>query len=135
MAEGWIGKVATTEWYFYVFDATPVTLAVLVLAIWHPSQYLPIKIRGPEEGHPAGADIEKNSPQETTVDGGTAYDTVRGDHDSAKGYSNNGDSKVGSPDPATGTGAASPIHDGHATLRNPSPVPDAGDFEKQQKAS
>lgn len=41
MSDGWIGPIAQKEWYYYVFDATPVTLAVLILAIWHPSQYLP----------------------------------------------------------------------------------------------
>ncbi|PWN25143.1 RTA1 like protein, partial [Jaminaea rosea] len=41
MAEGWIGPVAQKEWLYYVFDATPVSAAVLILAIWHPSFYLP----------------------------------------------------------------------------------------------
>lgn len=128
MAEGWIGPVATTEWYFYVFDATPVTLAVLLLAIWHPSQYLPMKIRGPEEEAAQAQDVEKaTSPQDTTVDGGnTTYDTLRGgDYDSnkSKGDGHNANS-----------GTASPSHDAYATLRNPSPVPGEDEAEKQPKA-
>lgn len=47
MAEGWIGHVAMTEWYYYVFDATPVSIAVLILLIWHPSRYLPTRIEAP----------------------------------------------------------------------------------------
>lgn len=58
MSIGWIGYVATTEWYYYVFDATPVTLAVLLLAIWHPSFYLPRHVvaarREDEEARGAG---------------------------------------------------------------------------------
>lgn len=41
MAEGWVGSVTGTEWYYYTFDAAPVALAVLILAIWHPARYLP----------------------------------------------------------------------------------------------
>lgn len=40
MAEGWIGRVAQTEWYYYVFDATPVTIAVLLMVFWHPRTWL-----------------------------------------------------------------------------------------------
>ena len=120
MAEGWIGPVATTEWYFYVFDATPVTLAVLLLAIWHPSQYLPIKIRGPEEEAHRAQDVEKaESPQDTTtVDGGVDHDS-----NNSKGDGHNANS-----------GTASPSHDAYATLRNPSPVPGEEGAEKQPKA-
>lgn len=45
LASGWIGFIATTEWYFYVFDAAPVTLAVLILLPFHPGFFLPTGIR------------------------------------------------------------------------------------------
>ncbi|UZJ53515.1 hypothetical protein CBS101457_002835 [Exobasidium rhododendri] len=41
MAKGWIGEVATTEWYYLVFDATLVALAVVVLIIVSPTKFLP----------------------------------------------------------------------------------------------
>jgi hypothetical protein len=41
MAKGWIGEVATTEWYYLVFDATFVALAVIILIIISPVDYLP----------------------------------------------------------------------------------------------
>lgn len=40
MASGWVGKIATTEWYYLVFDATFVALAVLILTIVSPVNYL-----------------------------------------------------------------------------------------------
>lgn len=41
MSIGWIGYVATTEWYYLVFDASFVALAVLLLVIFSPVDYLP----------------------------------------------------------------------------------------------
>jgi hypothetical protein len=40
MAKGWIGTVATTEWYYLVFDATFVAIAVILLTIMSPAKYL-----------------------------------------------------------------------------------------------
>lgn len=54
MAEGWIGPVAQREWCYYAFDAAPVSAAVLILAIWHPSNYLPRVIEPPAEERTAG---------------------------------------------------------------------------------
>ncbi|CAO1630342.1 unnamed protein product [Sympodiomycopsis kandeliae] len=115
MAEGWIGPVATTEWYFYVFDATPVTLAVLLLAIWHPSQYLPSKIRSPEEHlahEEANRDPEKGNAEGTFINenGADNMGTTRGDTDSSHGKPF--ESVNGTPDPSG---------DNQATLRNNSP--------------
>lgn len=45
MLQGWLGGVATTEWYFYAFDATPVSLAVLILIPFHPGFFLPSGIK------------------------------------------------------------------------------------------
>ena len=41
MAKGWIGEVATTEWYYLAFDATFVALAVVLLIVVSPTAYLP----------------------------------------------------------------------------------------------
>lgn len=41
MAIGWVGEVATTEWYYLVFDATFVALAVIILTVVSPVKYLP----------------------------------------------------------------------------------------------
>lgn len=41
MSKGWIGEVATTEWYYLVFDATFVALAVIILIVVSPTKYLP----------------------------------------------------------------------------------------------
>lgn len=43
LASGWTGTVATKEWALYVFDATFVFVAVLILNIVHPGRYLPKK--------------------------------------------------------------------------------------------
>lgn len=40
MGSGWVGKIATTEWYYLVFDATFVALAVLILTVISPVNYL-----------------------------------------------------------------------------------------------
>lgn len=40
MGSGWVGKIATTEWYYLVFDATFVALAVLILTIISPINYM-----------------------------------------------------------------------------------------------
>ncbi|MCO5590225.1 hypothetical protein L7F22_044194 [Adiantum nelumboides] len=40
MGSGWVGKIATTEWYYLVFDATFVALAVLILTIISPVNYM-----------------------------------------------------------------------------------------------
>lgn len=40
MAKGWVGEVATTEWYYLVFDATFVALAVLIVTVVSPVYYL-----------------------------------------------------------------------------------------------
>ncbi|MCO5590224.1 hypothetical protein L7F22_044193 [Adiantum nelumboides] len=40
MAKGWVGEVATTEWYYLVFDASFVALAVLIVTIISPVYYL-----------------------------------------------------------------------------------------------
>lgn len=65
MAEGWDGYIAATEWYYYVFDATPVTIAVLLLAIWHPAQYLPRDLAAEARALQRARDVE-----------GGAYDSV-----------------------------------------------------------
>lgn len=41
MGIGWVGRVATTEWYYLIFDATFVALAVIILTVVSPVQYLP----------------------------------------------------------------------------------------------
>ncbi|PWN36562.1 RTA1-domain-containing protein [Meira miltonrushii] len=40
MASGWVGKIATTEWYYLVFDATFVAIAVLILTVISPVNYM-----------------------------------------------------------------------------------------------
>ena len=41
MGRGWVGPVATTEWYYLVFDATLIALAVIILTVVSPCHYLP----------------------------------------------------------------------------------------------
>jgi hypothetical protein len=36
LAQGWRGHLITTEWYFYVFDSTPMIICMLVWVIGHP---------------------------------------------------------------------------------------------------
>ncbi|CAO1633171.1 unnamed protein product [Parajaminaea phylloscopi] len=59
MSRGWIGPVTTTEWYYYVFDAVPVTVAVVLLVVWHPADYL---FKREREGDDADADADLPAP-------------------------------------------------------------------------
>ncbi|KAI0275395.1 RTA1 like protein-domain-containing protein [Gloeopeniophorella convolvens] len=36
LAEGWRGKLATTEWYFAVFDAAMIVIAMFAINVFHP---------------------------------------------------------------------------------------------------
>ncbi|CAO1622808.1 unnamed protein product [Parajaminaea phylloscopi] len=104
MADGWIGRIAQREWYYYVFDATPVTLAVLLLAIWHPSQYLPLQISPPaDEG-------EVDEGQREKAQGGTAPEA---DHTAASLQSHHSDG----------------AHEGHAGTAVGTPKDKAGSFK------
>ena len=40
MALGWVGEVATREWYYLVFDASFVALAVLIITVISPVHFL-----------------------------------------------------------------------------------------------
>lgn len=74
MINGWIGPIAQKEWLYYAFDATPVTLAVLLLAIWHPGFYLPRAIVPPEHERD-GLDVEKHEAK--------SHDGYDGHHEGA----------------------------------------------------
>jgi RTA1 like protein len=37
---GWTGPIITTEWYFNAFDGAPITLAMVVLNVFHPGYLL-----------------------------------------------------------------------------------------------
>ncbi|UZJ53744.1 hypothetical protein CBS101457_003064 [Exobasidium rhododendri] len=41
MSVGWVGKIAVTEWCFLTFDATMISLAVIILILVSPTKYLP----------------------------------------------------------------------------------------------
>lgn len=106
MSIGWIGHVAATEWYFYVFDATPVTLAVILLAVWHPSQYLPSKIQSPEE---SANDVERPATEKVYSD-----NTMVGD---GAGKETSG-SSTKTTTPHLSSGSGSPVHDSHDSWRS-----------------
>ncbi|PWN44952.1 hypothetical protein IE81DRAFT_244561 [Ceraceosorus guamensis] len=109
MILGWIGPVATTEWYFYVFDAAPVTAAVYILLPFHPALFLPahISLGKPTLGakqeyavEGSGADekdIERNGSntnETATLNGGNSqdkgqYDTLVGRQQEKKRPSSN----------------------------------------------
>jgi len=40
LADGWNGRIITTEWYFNVFDATPIVLAMVAINIFHPGRLI-----------------------------------------------------------------------------------------------
>ncbi|KAI0275365.1 RTA1 like protein-domain-containing protein [Gloeopeniophorella convolvens] len=40
LAEGWRGKLATTEWYFAVFDAAMIVIAMFAINVFHPGVLL-----------------------------------------------------------------------------------------------
>jgi len=40
LADGWNGRIISTEWYFNVFDATPIVLAMVAINIFHPGRLL-----------------------------------------------------------------------------------------------
>lgn len=42
MGVGWVGIVAATEWYFLVFDATFISLALLIFVIFSPTDHTSI---------------------------------------------------------------------------------------------
>lgn len=60
-AEGIYGELVNNEHYFIALEFVPITLAVLILAIWHPGRYLPNRQRiksqiemGPVDSHNQG---------------------------------------------------------------------------------
>lgn len=63
MSLGWIGTVATTEWFYLVFDATFVTLAILIFVAVPPPLYMPREVRqiGKQSAAEAGAGSEKRA--------------------------------------------------------------------------
>jgi RTA1 like protein len=44
LAQGWRGHLITTEWYFYVFDSTPMIICMLIWVIGHPGLTLEIDV-------------------------------------------------------------------------------------------
>lgn len=38
LADGWNGRIISTEWYFNTFDATPIFLAMVALNLFHPGR-------------------------------------------------------------------------------------------------
>ncbi|PWN36563.1 RTA1-domain-containing protein [Meira miltonrushii] len=69
MAKGWVGEVATTEWYYLVFDATFVALAVLIVTVVSPIYYLDETKASPKESQ-----SEAQSGQATTT---TSFEHTR----------------------------------------------------------
>lgn len=63
MADGWEGVINTTEWAVYVFDGVFVLIAVVILNVYNPMQYLPKRFSwkfNPERDGPA--DMESAIP-------------------------------------------------------------------------
>ncbi|KAF7341248.1 hypothetical protein MVEN_01860400 [Mycena venus] len=60
LADGWTGRIITTEVYFNVFDAGMVTLAIFTMNIAHPGMLLGSpEGRDEEEAHDDEADLER----------------------------------------------------------------------------
>lgn len=65
MAKGWIGTVATTEWYYLVFDATFVATAVIILLFFSPTKYLPRSEIGQFDLPRTSSDLERAGSNDT----------------------------------------------------------------------
>lgn len=84
MSKGWIGTVATTEWYYLVFDAAFVAAAVIILIIFSPPNYLP-RIEDVQESSElprTSSDIEKQGEQSSAPVGtpGSGASTLADGH-------------------------------------------------------
>ncbi|EMD32393.1 hypothetical protein CERSUDRAFT_88029 [Gelatoporia subvermispora B] len=64
LANGWNGRIISTQWLFNVFDAAMITLAMYSLNVLHPGRLL-----GPGPAWTNDADVAKNADVASSVDG------------------------------------------------------------------
>lgn len=138
MAYGWDGVINTTEWAVYVFDGAFVLIAVVILNVYNPMQYLPKRFSwkfNPERDGPADMESavpgdryasnspsqEKNGtdmPQTDLEDGANTLETRGPQQDSINEIGGPGPSAYAPTDMASAT-AQSNEPNGSSTLAAP----------------
>jgi hypothetical protein len=72
--DGYCGSVQTKEWYLWVFEAGNIALFVTILAVWHPSSYLPADSR--QYLDPTDSTTERVGPGYASADQRSWFTTV-----------------------------------------------------------
>lgn len=106
MAIGWIGRVATVEWYYLVFDATFVAVALIFLAVFSPADHMP-RVDGMDQ---------KGSRVQSGVAGSEKGTYTEGDGDAAMSTMTAHEQDNVSPSSST------PFHKHHASTASSQPA-------------